>query len=45
MIVKQIFAQLAEAVKYTDCIIAEGVRPPPVSVLDMTLNSHLFTHR
>ena len=29
----------AGAVEYSDCITAEGVRLPPMSVLDMTLNS------
>ena len=32
-------AQLAGAVEYTDCTSAEGQDPPPMSVLDMTLNS------
>ncbi len=32
-------AQSAEAVEYTDCTFAEGYDPPPMSVLDMTLNS------
>ena len=31
-------AQSAVAVEYTDCTSAEGY-PPPMSVLDMTLNS------
>ena len=34
------FAQLAGAVEYTDCIFAEGRDPPLLlSVLDMTLNN------
>ena len=32
-------AQSVEAVEYTDCISAEGVRPPLMSVQDMTLNN------
>ena len=30
--------QLAGAVKYTDCIYAEGKTPPSITVHDMTLN-------
>ena len=32
-------AKLAGSVEYTDCISAEGLDHPPMSVLDMTLNS------
>ena len=32
-------AQLAGAVKYTDCISTEGQDPPPMSVLIMTVNN------
>ena len=35
---KYVIAQLTGAVEYTDCFSAEGVRPLPTSVLDMTLN-------
>ena len=32
-------AQSAGAVEYTDCIYAEGIGPPPTTVLHMTLNN------
>ena len=32
-------AQLAWAVEYTDSTSAVGIRPPAMSVLDMTLNN------
>ena len=31
-------AQSTGAVEYTDCFSAEGLSPPPTSVLDITLN-------
>ena len=34
-----LFAQSAGTVEYTDCSSAEGKTPPPMSVLDMTLNN------
>ena len=42
MIVMLIFdygAHSARAVEYTDCISADGVRNPQMSVQDMTLNN------
>ena len=33
-------AHLARAIEYTGCIFAEGVRPPPVSVLDISEFDH-----
>ena len=32
-------AQSAGGVEYTDCTSAEGLHPPPMSALDMTLNN------
>ena len=32
-------AQSTGAVEYTDCTFAEGYTPPPMSVLDMSLNN------
>ena len=33
--------QLAGVVEYTDCFSAEGVRPPPTSVKNMTENNRM----
>ena len=35
-------AHSAGAVEYTKCIIAEGVKPTPTSVLNMTLNGEVL---
>ena len=35
------FAQSAGALEYTDGFFAEGLDPPPTSVLDMTLNNQM----
>ena len=37
--------ELAGAVEYIDCISAEGVRLPQMSVLDMTLNYLMVRHQ